>query len=196
MDKLAYSDSFLLDYGAKVLLPVHDETGTLFTTIRTGNREVRVKLGPTKLIDFNLGYFGSSLRGASDGARMILGKSNMNPVIFNERLAHCWFPSKSPYKEDCIWFALHQIKDYVEKCKHMTQVIFHDGSTFVVGVSRASFDAKVSKAYKLMGKREIRKNVSHHQQQVAETKELYRIRKHGENSNVHILDSHILIEQP
>jgi len=171
--EVTYCDSLLIEYGATVLVPVYNK-GILFTTIRIANRERIVELGPTKLIDHNLRYYGSSLRGASDGAQMILGRSNMNPVIFNEKDKQCWFPSKSPRKEDCIWFALHQIKDYIKVSKQKTNVIFRDGSTFIVDISKASFDARVNKAYKLIGKREYRTN-AHHHQQVAETKEVYSI---------------------
>lgn len=183
---MTYCDSLLIEYGATVLLPVYDDKGKLFTTIRIANRERIVELGPTKLIDHNLRYHGSSLRGAGDGARMILGKSNMNPVIFNEKGPQCWFPSKSPQKEDCIWFALHQIKDYIEVSKQKTKVVFRDRSTFIVDISKASFDARVSKAYKLIGRRVYRTHAFQNQMAVAETNESYSIREHNENPNVHI----------
>ena len=49
-------------------------------------------LRPTDLIDANLKYYGSSLKGASDGASMILGGKNMTPIIVNEKRGIYWFP--------------------------------------------------------------------------------------------------------
>ncbi|MFD1929210.1 competence protein ComK [Sporosarcina siberiensis] len=173
---MTYCDSLILEYGATVLLPIY-EKGILFTMIRISTKERIVELGPTKLIDHNLKYYGSSLRGAGDGARMILGRGNMYPVLFNEKEPQCWFPSKSPQKEDCIWFALHQIKDYIEVSKQETKVTFRDGSSFIIDISKASFDSRVSKAYKLIGRRVYRTHATQNQMAVAETNESYNTRR-------------------
>ena len=69
-------------------MPVYDSFGNLCTQVYEKNNEYISTLPPTKLLDFNLRYFGSSLRGAFDGSKMILGKLNkilsscMSVVIF------------------------------------------------------------------------------------------------------------------
>lgn len=148
--------NYVLDNNTILFSPMYDEFGYLHTTVRDVNGIFNTELGPTLLIDFNLRYYGSSLRGAIDGANMILGNGHMNPVIVNEKLDLYWLPSKSPYKDDCIWFALHHIKDYFDADGKRTKIIFSNGSTIIIEMSRNSFDLKVQKAYKLKGKLESR----------------------------------------
>lgn len=66
-------------------MPVYDSFGNLCTQVYEKNNEYISTLPPTKLLDFNLRYFGSSLRGAFDGSKMILGKLNKNPIVVHER---------------------------------------------------------------------------------------------------------------
>ena len=151
-----YSTNCILKYDAILALPKHDEHGNLFTVIIGTNGPVEVELGPTALIDFNLRYYGSSLQGARDGARFILGEGKMYPIVMNERLDLYWLPSKSPSQEDCIWFALHHIDGYIGIGKKETRVRFSNGSTIIVEMSEYVFDKRVQKAYKLKGQTERR----------------------------------------
>lgn len=141
-------------------------------------------MGPTALIDFNFQYYGSSLRGAGDGAKMIIGKGRMYPVVVNEKLDLYWFPSKSPLREDCIWLALHHIKDYIDVGEKRTKIIFSNGSTITIDMSRTSFDNKVQRAYKLKGKLESRTRDT--PLQVNESKEHYHIAKSLEGPNFEV----------
>ena len=153
---MLHTNNFVLDQNTILFLPRYDKSGRLQSIVRNAKGSFDVDLAPTLLMDFNLRYYGSSLRGAIDGANMILGNGHMNPVIVNEKLSLYWFPSKSPYKDDCKWFALHHIKDYFDIGGKRTKIIFSDGSTYIIDMSRSSFDLKVQKAYKLKGKLEDR----------------------------------------
>ena len=66
------------------------------------------------------------------------------------------FQVNHPIKTTVIWFALHHIKDYFDVGGKRTKIIFSDGSTHIIDMSRSSFDLKVQKAYKLKGKLEYR----------------------------------------
>lgn len=153
---MPHTNNFVLDHDTILFLPKYNESGCLQTIVRDANGSFDVDRAPTSLIDFNLRYYGSSLRGARDGSNMILGNGHMNPVIVNEKLGLYWFPSKSPFKDDCMWFALHHIKDYLDIGRKRTKIIFSDGSTHIIDMSRSRFDLRVQKAYKLKCKIEYR----------------------------------------
>ncbi|KAA0955514.1 competence protein [Sporosarcina sp. ANT_H38] len=153
---MLHTNNFVLDYDTISFLPRYDESGCLRAIVRDVNGSFDVDLAPTLLMDYNLRYYGSSLRGATDGANMILGNGHMPPVIVNEKLGIYWIPSKSPYNGDCMWFALHHIKDYFDIGGNRTKIIFSDGSTQIIDISRSAFDLRVQKAYKLKGKIEYR----------------------------------------
>lgn len=179
------SNNFVLDYDTILFLPRFTTTGKLCTTVMKMDGAFDEELGPTALIDFNLRYYGSSLRGARDGAKMILGNGYMHPVIINERLGLYWFPSKSPFQSDCIWFALHQIKDSVAVGTNKTKIFFHNGSTITIDISRAVFDNKVHKTYKLKARMESRTDGI--LMQVSESKACYHIAPNEGNVNFHVL---------
>ena len=128
-------------------IPEYDAHGNLGTRVIERDREYISKLAPTKLMDYNLRYFGSSLRGAFDGSRMILGKLNKNPIVVHEQSNIVWFPSKSYLRRDCKWFAVHHIQDYLAIDKKNTKVIFMNGYETNVDLSVRSFENRIQRAF-------------------------------------------------
>ena len=136
---------YVINHNTILFLPKTNEFGELYTFVLENTSSFEVKLGPTELIDFNLKYYGSSLKGAKEGANMILGVGKMSPVMINEKLDLYWFPSKSPAKEDCIWFALHHIKETIKLPNTRTKVIMSAGNIINDKMSKESFDRKIQK---------------------------------------------------
>ncbi|MGE7945726.1 competence protein ComK [Lysinibacillus sp. NPDC093688] len=137
-------------------MPEYDALGNLCTRVIERDSEYISKLAPTKLMDYNLRYFGSSLRGAFDGSKMILGKLNKNPIVVHERSNIVWFPSKSFIRPECQWFAVHHIQDYQAMDKKNTKVIFMNGYEITVDLSFRSFEYRIQRAYLLKYKLEKR----------------------------------------
>ncbi|KOS66690.1 competence protein [Lysinibacillus contaminans] len=140
---------YIMNYETMLFKPEYDSFGNLCTRVIEKNGQLVANLAPTQLMDFNLRYFGSSLRGAFDGSKMILGKLNKNPIIVQERLNILWFPSRSPLSPECTWFAVHHIDDYQAVDKKRTRVIFFNGSETIVDVSIKAFEHRIQRAYVL-----------------------------------------------
>ena len=175
---------FILNDETIVFYPQYDQFGNLLTGVMEKHGTFVVDMPSTDLIDYNLKYYGSSLKGASDGTKMILGEISMKPIVMNEKLGLYWFPSKSPSSEDCVWFALHHIKDYCSYGKKKTLVTFSNGSTIVVDISVTSFDKKVQRAYKLKGKVEGRTSAS--VSRITESHNIYHLNKKSQSINYEI----------
>lgn len=143
---------FVLNYETFLFYPHHDDFGNLTTAVFGNQQSVLVGMKPTALIDFNLKYHGSSLEGANAGAKAILGNVKMPPIVINKTLGIYWLPMKSPSKADCVWLALHHVKDYSNAGEGRTKVIFTDGFSVTLEVSHYSFHKKVQRAYELKGK--------------------------------------------
>ncbi|WP_341301673.1 competence protein ComK [Lysinibacillus sp. FSL H8-0500] len=137
-------------------MPEYDAFGNLCTRVIEKDNEYVSKLAPTKLIDFNLRYFGSSLRGAFDGSKMVLGKLNKNPIVIHERCNILWIPSKSPLQPQCSWFAVHHIDDYVAVDKKRTKIIFMNGMDITVEISVKALEYRIQRAFLLKYKLEKR----------------------------------------
>lgn len=139
-------------------MPEYDAFGNLCTRVIERDYQYISKLAPTKLMDYNLRYFGSSLRGAFDGSKMILGKLNKNPIVVHERSNIVWFPSKSPLHPECIWFAVQHIEDFQVVDKKNTKVYFMNGKDIIVDLSFRAFENRIQRAFLLKYKLEKRTN--------------------------------------
>ena len=166
---------FVVRQETMLFLPNFDQFGNLSTIVMETDLEFFVEKSPKTLMDACLRYYGSSLRGASDGAKSILGNVNMCPVLMNEKLELYWFPTKSPDKEDCVWFALHHVKCYEKAGLKETKVTLSNGVTVIVDVSLYTFKKKIRLAYQLKCKMEERSKLN--STMIFESKLRYQIRK-------------------
>lgn len=101
---------FILTYATCLILPKYDEQGKLFSIVYHANEFIDVDMKPWELIDYNLRLNGSSLRGAYEAAKIILEGTSMIPLAVNSAQNMYWFPSTSPTRDDCVWFALQNIR--------------------------------------------------------------------------------------
>ncbi|CAM3267699.1 competence protein ComK [Filibacter tadaridae] len=175
------SAQYIITYNTILFLPEYDDAGNLYTKVFDGGSPFVVEMNPTELIDFNLKYYGSSLKGARESANMILGDTKMHPVNVIEKLGIFWFPSKSPEENDCVWFALHHIENTIKLSSKETEIILSGGSKIIIAISKSSFEGKILKAYKLKGKLDIRTREM--PMRVNESKGLYHIFKSGSGLN-------------
>lgn len=145
---------FYMNKDTILFIPKCDEYGNLYTCILENDDLFRNDLSPTALMNENLKYYGSNLDGAIAGARVILGKICMSPIVVSDSHGLYWFPSKSHKHKDCAWLALHHIKTYQTAGKKKTLVTFSNGSTYEVGMSFYSFEERVKRTYKLKAENE------------------------------------------
>lgn len=140
-----------------IILPDFDENGFLNSLLCKKAGVSKAGLSPYNLIDTNLRFRGSSMRGALEGAQAILGKMNMNPLILDKEQDIILFPCRSPYREDCVWLALQHVKQYRSAGKSLTQVELSNGSTIMLDVSKQAFEKKMQRAYELRFKMQAQK---------------------------------------
>lgn len=139
-----------------LFIPRYNEYGEQSTHVIEQGKEWFVNLSPTKLMNDCLGYYGASLKGASDGAKKVLGNMHMCPILVNGKSGLYWFSTKSQHQQDCVWFALHHVKGYTSVGSKETKVTLSNGVQIIVNVSLYSFKGRVQKAYELKGTLEER----------------------------------------
>jgi len=186
-DEMNLFSNFVMKRETMVFIPKYDAQGNLCTDVLGTAETVKVTMNPTKLIDENLRYFGSSFQGACQGARAILGNITMYPIVVNEKLDLYWFPSRSPAHPNCVWFALHHVDKYEAFGKNRTKVTLSNGSNFFLDVGLSSFERKIQRAYTLKYKVEERTKLN--SIFVNESIVQYNITKKGNDRN------YIFIEQ-
>lgn len=177
---------YVLNKEVSVIYPHYSDEGKLQSVVMEGNDLRLIDQSPAELIDDNLRFYGSSLRGAIDGTQMILGSVKMAPVMINPMLNLCYFPSKSPFHEECVWFAPSHIKRYLAIGKDRTSITFPNNAIFRVNISRYSFDGQYKKACMLRFLLDDRIN----QQVIYKTNQMSSmfIMKNADERNYRVLD--------
>ncbi|GKV57365.1 hypothetical protein NCCP2222_33120 [Sporosarcina sp. NCCP-2222] len=164
-----------------MFVPEWKDDGSLRTIVVRTEGKMLVDMSPTDLMDAVLRYYGSSLKGAKDGTRTILGDISMQPVVVSEKLGLYSFPSISPANPECIWFLHHQIYSYTAIDKKKIVVEMMNGTKITVETSHRSFDWKVKQASHLRCQMEGRPAY-----QVKETQVSYYINKKLKDRNYDI----------
>lgn len=171
--------NYVLNNDSSLILPEYDQTGELISVVMENDELYRVDLKPTELIDYSLRCYGSSLRGAIDGAKTILGGVSMFPIVMNIIPNAYWFPSMSPYQPACVWFSFSHLKDYASLNKKQTKILLNNNSEIVLDASYYSFDNKVNNANKLKYMIERQTSI----EMIYEQKSPYHIRKKEKDRN-------------
>ena len=126
-----------------------DENGQLCSRVFRGPVSFSIKMSPQKFIDESLKKYGSSLRGALDGSKDILGKKNMRPIVINAYLGIYLFPSKSPSKPDCVWFSLFHVVNTESISRNKTKVFLSYGHSVVVEMKESNFNRRLNTTLEL-----------------------------------------------
>jgi competence protein ComK len=126
----------------------YDQHGKLCSRIMVEKTTLLVDKPPLHLLDDTLKYIGFDLRGAIAGAKYILNKTVMCPIIVNPYQSVCLFPSKSPQKQDCIWFNPDHLIN-TKAIGNKTQVELSNGHFMLVDAKLTAFNNKLQTANQL-----------------------------------------------
>jgi competence protein ComK len=135
----------------KVILVMgeYDQNGKLCSRIMVEKTTLLVDRAPLNLLDDTLKYIGFDLRGAIAGAKYILNKTVKCPIIVNPYQSVCLFPSKSPQKQDCIWFNPDHIVN-TKAIGNKTEVELSNGHFMLVDAKLTAFNNKLQTANQLI----------------------------------------------
>lgn len=66
----------------------------------------------SKVLNESCEYYGSTLEGRIKGSKTVLGMCYKLPIIIESSNEIIFFPTLSPYNENCSWISIQNIKDY------------------------------------------------------------------------------------
>jgi competence protein ComK len=147
---------YIINAETIMILPDYNENGFLHALLCKGGQYTKVDISPYNLIDINLRYRGSSLRGAMDGSLEVFESGKMNPIVLDKEQGLIFFPSTALTREDCVWFNLKHIVDFTAIDKKRTRVNLSNGSAITINISKWTFGKKLNKAYELQYKMQER----------------------------------------
>ena len=140
--------AYLIEKKTILMTGEYDRFGKLCARIVAGGASFLVDRTPLQLLDASLTYIGFNLKGATIGAKAILGKKNKCPIIANPYQNICLFPTKSPLKEDCIWFNIEHIVQ-TKAVGGKTEVELSNGHSIIVNAKLSALNNKIQTAGQL-----------------------------------------------
>ena len=137
-------DSYEINKDTCAVIGVNDK----ITKIIEGDDEYFINKGCYEVMEDSCQYYGSSCDGRMKGTKMILGSNYKVPIIVEETNEIIFFPTESPYSDNCVWISLNNIKSY-EKCNGFTKVVFNSGKEMIIKMSVSSFETQLLRANRL-----------------------------------------------
>ncbi|MEG0472083.1 MAG: competence protein ComK [Solibacillus sp.] len=118
---------------AMAIIPYTAEYGELYSIIVQDNELIKVPLKNSKILDYQLRLIGSSMNGAKDAAKLVLGTTSMHPIVAKMHpKIEIWFPSESIRNVmTCVFLSLHRIK-YMEHYTDSSTIVYGYGTNDVV----------------------------------------------------------------
>lgn len=104
---------------------------------------------PFDVVDHSCKYFGSSYEGRKEGTKEILHINYKVPIIVDNSRNLIFFPTNSPISDDCSWLSLKSIKSIKEGDFNTTDVIFNNGVSINIPVSKRTIDNQILRASRL-----------------------------------------------
>ena len=104
---------------------------------------------PFDVVDHSCKYFGSSFEGRKEGTKEILHINYKVPIIVDNSRNLIFFPTNSPISDDCSWLSLKSIKSIKEGDFNTTDVIFNNGVSINIPVSKRTMDNQILRASRL-----------------------------------------------
>jgi competence protein ComK len=95
---------------------------------------------PLDIIKKSCEYFSSSFEGRKDGTKQLIGITHKVPIVIDPTNFIYFFPTTSPTRTECIWISHEHIVDYHRIDSRQTRVIFQNKQSFILPISRSSFD--------------------------------------------------------
>ncbi|MBS4190143.1 competence protein ComK [Bacillus sp. FJAT-49705] len=137
---------YLINQETSLIKGEHNEYGKLCSRVLEGRKTFLVDCSPIKLLDETLKFYGFNYKGAKTGAKSILRKNSMCPIVLNQALGICMFPINSPDKHDNIWFNPdHIVQTFPYGSK--TDVKLSNGVIIRVNLKLSTFNNKLQIAH-------------------------------------------------
>lgn len=113
---------------------------------------------PIQILKESCEYYGSSLEGRIKGSKTLLGMCYKLPIIIESSNEIIFFPTMSPYNEDCSWISVKNIKDY-KAVDNNVIVKFTNDEKEMFPITHEMLENQMFRATKLMLLLRNRKNI-------------------------------------
>ena len=136
--------NYEINEGTLAILPSEKESKVL-----EDSSEYLISKKPFEIVDYSCKYFGSSYEGRKEGTKAILDINYKVPIVVENSRNIIFFPTNSPTAEDCCWISLNNIKRIEEGQFNSTNIIFKNGTSLLIPVSKRTIENQIFRASRL-----------------------------------------------
>lgn len=126
------------------------------TKIIEKDNEYIINENAFQIMDYNCRYYGSTYEGRTKGTKTIIGCEYKLPIIIEESQNIIFFPTSSPYSEDCCWISFNNI-DRCELNGDKMKIIFKNNIKLDINLSKRIIDSQIYRTSLLVHKLNERK---------------------------------------
>ena len=137
-------DSYEINKETCAVIGINDEVAKIIEK----DEDYFINKNSYSVMEDSCQYYGSSCEGRIKGTKRILGSNYKVPIIVEEKNEMIFFPTESPYSDNCTWVSLNNIESY-EKSNGFTKVKFGEGREIIVKMSLGAFEMQVLRANRL-----------------------------------------------
>ncbi|GLB59510.1 competence protein ComK [Cytobacillus sp. NCCP-133] len=130
---VSINEKFVIRRNTMAILPGSSSRGSYSKIMEVG-QTFSLELPPFEVMNDSLLHYCSDLKGSIRGTKAILGSTSTPPVCINANLDMYWFPHKSPFMPDCVWIALHHVKDLRFESNSQTSLFFSNGQSIYLDI--------------------------------------------------------------
>lgn len=136
--------NYEINEGTLAILPSENQSKIL-----EDRSEYIINSTPFEIMDYSCKYFGSSYEGRKEGTKAVLDINYKVPIIVENSRNIIFFPTNSPTAEDCCWISLKNIKRIEESDYNSTTIIFNNGISILIPVSKRTIENQILRASRL-----------------------------------------------
>lgn len=135
---------------AMAIMPFTAEYGEQYSIIVQDDELIKVPLTNLKVLDHQLRYIGSSMKGAKEAAKLVLGSTSMFPIVAKlHPKIEIWFPTESiRHTTTCVFLSLNRIRDIKPYSKTSSIVYGYGANDIVVPVPYTKLKKRYFEAQK------------------------------------------------
>ena len=123
--------------------------GPSVTEIIEDNQTFTINKPISKILNESCKYYGSTLEGRLKGSKTVLGMCYKLPIIVESANELVFFPTVSPYSENCSWISIKNIKEYKASDNNVI-IRFKGNTTETFPLTYESLENQLFRASKLL----------------------------------------------
>lgn len=133
---------YMIKHSTMAVLPaIHGQE--TYSKVLEEKGEYFIALPSKTIVTRSCKYYGSSYEGRREGTKELTGVTHKAPIVIEPINKMYFFPTASPSQPHCAWLSYEHITNHFSSGKANTTIVFSNGKSIELEVSKASFESQL-----------------------------------------------------